>query len=107
MSASTVGVLPFPHRRETAPVQAVTGVEYLALGKPIVATDLPGARALVDQHVNGILVPPSDVRAMADAIELIISTPGLADEMSGAAWKKAESFDSLCIRQEIVNVLRA
>jgi glycosyltransferase involved in cell wall biosynthesis len=52
-------------------------------------------------------VPPGDARAMADAIELIISTPGLADEMSSAAWEKAESFDSLCIRREIVNALRA
>jgi colanic acid biosynthesis glycosyl transferase WcaI len=105
MSATTIGVLPFPDLRETAPVQAVTGVEYLALGKPIVATDLPGARALVDHQVNGILVPPGDPTAMADAIEVILGTPGLSEQMGRAALKKAESFDSIRIREEVAHVL--
>lgn len=106
MSAVTVGVLPFPDRRETAPVQAVTGIEYLALGKPIVATDLPGARALVDDCVNGMLVPPGDAEAMAQAIEEIVTNPGLAKEMGEASMKKAEAFDAPLIRKEVIRVLR-
>ncbi len=105
MSVTTIGILPFPRLRETAPVQAVTGVEYLALGKPMVATDLPGARALIDQNVNGILVPPGDAVAMAEAIAVILETPGLSGEMGRAARKKAESFDSMRIREEIAHVL--
>jgi glycosyltransferase involved in cell wall biosynthesis len=106
MSGVTVGVLPFPYRRETAPVQAVTGIEYLALGKPIVATDLPGARALVDHYVNGVLVPPGDAEAMAQAIEEIVTNPGLAKEMGEASLKKAEAFDAPLIRKEVIRVLR-
>ena len=106
MSGATVGALPFPDRRETAPVQAVTGIEYLALGKPIVATDLPGARALVDHHVNGILVPPGDAQLMAQAIEEILTNPGLAKEMGEASMKKAEEFDASIIRKEVIRVLR-
>jgi glycosyltransferase involved in cell wall biosynthesis len=106
MSAVTLGVLPFPYRRETAPVQAVTGIEYLALGKPIIATDLPGARALVDHHMNGMLVPPQDAQAMAQAIEEIVMNPGLAKEMGEASMKKAEEFDAPMIRKEVISVLR-
>jgi glycosyltransferase involved in cell wall biosynthesis len=105
VNAVTVGVLPFPDRRETAPVQAVTGIEYLALGKPIVATDLAGARALVDDYVNGMLVPPGDAGAMAQAIEEIVTNPGLAKEMGEASRKKAEAFDAPLIRKEVIRVL--
>lgn len=106
MSVVTVGVLPYPDRRETAPIQAVTGTQYLALGKPIVATDLPGARALVDHGVNGMLVPPGDAEAMAQAIEDIVTNPGLAREMAEASMKKAAAFDAPLIRREVIRVLR-
>ncbi|MDA8321872.1 MAG: glycosyltransferase [Actinomycetota bacterium] len=105
MARATVGVLPFPDRRETAPVQAVTGIEYLALGKAIVATDLPGARALVDHGVNGILVPPGDAVAMADAIAAIVTNPELAAAMGRASYERAEMFDATIVRREITHAL--
>jgi glycosyltransferase involved in cell wall biosynthesis len=105
MSGVTVGVIPFHDVRESAYIQAVTGIEYLALGKPIVATDLPGARALVDHYVNGMLVPPGDAEAMAQAIEEIVTNPGLAKQMGEASMKKAEAFDAPLIRKEVIRVL--
>jgi glycosyltransferase involved in cell wall biosynthesis len=105
MSGVTVGVLPFHDRRESAYVQAVTGVEYLALGRPIVATDLPGARALVDHYMNGMLIPSGDANAMAQAIEEIVTNPGLAKQMGEASMKKAEAFDASLIRKEVIRVL--
>ena len=105
MARATVGVLPFPDRRETAPVQAVTGIEYLALGKPIVATDLPGARALVDQGVNGILVPPGDAVAMANAIAAIVTNSELAASMGQASYERAEMFDATIVRREVTHAL--
>src|SRR5207302_6911913 len=93
MSVATVGVLPFPERRETAPVQAVTGVEYLSLGKPIVATALVGARALVEEGVNGFLVPPGDGHAMAEAIGTLMRDPARTRSMGEAARRKSAEFD--------------
>jgi glycosyltransferase involved in cell wall biosynthesis len=106
MSTVAVGVLPFPDRRELDYVQAVTGIEYLSLGKPIVATDLPGSRALVDHQVNGMLVPPGNAEAMAQAIEEIVTKPDLAKEMAEASTKKAIEFDASLIRKEVIRVLR-
>jgi glycosyltransferase involved in cell wall biosynthesis len=93
MRRATLGVLPFPDRREMAPVQAVTGVENLALGKPLVATDLVGSRALVRDGVNGFIVPPGDVEAMADAIGRIVKDPALAQSMGRASRVIALRFD--------------
>ncbi|MHB1432113.1 MAG: glycosyltransferase [Streptosporangiaceae bacterium] len=106
MAKTTIGILPFPNRRETAPVQQVTGVEFLALGKPIVATDLPGARALVEQGVNGILVPPGDAVAMADAIAAIVTNSELAARMGRASYERAEMFDAKIVGKEIAHALR-
>jgi glycosyltransferase involved in cell wall biosynthesis len=101
MAACSVGVLPFPARREMLPVQAVTGTEYLSLGKPLVATDLPGARALVADGENGWLVPPGDAGAMAEAIARFARDPGLAARMGERSAAAAQGFDVAAVDRRI------
>lgn len=48
-------------------------VEAAASGKPLVATDMPGCREIVQQRRNGLLVPPRDSYALANAIREILS----------------------------------
>jgi glycosyltransferase involved in cell wall biosynthesis len=50
-------------------------LEAMAAGLPIVATDVAGSRELVTPGSNGILVPPADSAALADAITDIVSSP--------------------------------
>ena len=52
-------------------------MEALALGIPCVSTDCPvgGPRALIEDGVNGYLVPVNDVEKMASAIEKAINNP--------------------------------
>ncbi|ASQ89853.1 glycosyl transferase [Prosthecochloris sp. GSB1] len=50
-------------------------MEAMAAGKPVVATDVNGARELMDEGRTGIIVPPRDPKAMAEAIESIIDNP--------------------------------
>ncbi|MHB8571673.1 MAG: glycosyltransferase [Candidatus Dormibacteria bacterium] len=56
-------------------------LEAMAVGRPVVATDLGGAREVVVQGRTGILVPPRQPEAMADAIELLLLHPEVADRM--------------------------
>jgi glycosyltransferase involved in cell wall biosynthesis len=46
-----------------------TLLEAAATGRPIVATDVPGTRAIARAGVNALLVPPSDVAALAAALK--------------------------------------
>lgn len=43
-------------------------IESLAMGKPIITTDIPGCRETVECGKNGYLVPPRNSHALADAI---------------------------------------
>lgn len=49
--------------------------EAMAAGVPAVASDLPGMRAIVEDAGSGILVDPTDIPAIADAIRRIVELP--------------------------------
>jgi len=62
---SSVYVLP-SYYREGVPRSIQ---EAMALGRPIITTDAPGCRETVEPGRNGLLVPPRDAVALADAME--------------------------------------
>jgi glycosyltransferase involved in cell wall biosynthesis len=64
-------------------------LEYMAAGRPIVATSVGGSVQLVKNEVHGLLVPPESPRALARAIARLLGTPGLAKQLAGAARKRA------------------
>ncbi len=59
-------------------------LEAAACGRPIVATDTPGCRDIAIDGHNGLLVPPNDPVALANALERLISDRGLRGRMGAA-----------------------
>ena len=55
--------------------------EAAAAGKPIVASDIPGCRAVVRDRVNGFLVPVKDSVALADRIAELLADRELRQRM--------------------------
>ncbi len=53
-------------------------LEAMALGLPIVASDLPAVREIVEEGKNALLVPVEDQDELADAIDRILQDPSLA-----------------------------
>jgi glycosyltransferase involved in cell wall biosynthesis len=47
-------------------------MEAAACGRPLVATDMPGCRDIVQHEINGLLVQPHDVTGLAEALERLI-----------------------------------
>ncbi len=64
-----------------------TLIEAAACGRPIVATDIPGCRSIVQHEKNGLLIPPNDPPALALALERLASDPALRKRM-GAEGRK-------------------
>lgn len=56
-------------------------LEAAACGRPVVTTDMPGCRDVVLNHVNGLIVPPDDVHALAEALDQLISNQPLRLKM--------------------------
>jgi glycosyltransferase involved in cell wall biosynthesis len=67
-------------------------VEAMALGKPLVATNLGGPLEIVEDGISGLLVPPGDPERLADAVERILADPGLASTLSLGAAERASAF---------------
>lgn len=57
-------------------------LEAAASARAIVTTDVPGCRDIVRQGVNGIVVPPRNVAALARAIELLLNDPARRRQMA-------------------------
>lgn len=81
-------VFVLPSYREGVPRSAQ---EAMAMGRPIVTTDVPGCRDTVSNEVNGFLVPVRDDRALADAMKRFIEQPELIVDMGKESRRLAES----------------
>lgn len=55
--------------------------QALAVGRPVVATDVGGVSELVKHEVTGLLVPPNDARSLFHAVKRLIREPALAAEL--------------------------
>src|SRR5487761_404996 len=62
-------------------------LEAAAMARPIVATDIPGVRAIAQHQVNALLVPPGDEAALADALVTLARDAALRQRF-GAAGRK-------------------
>lgn len=84
VAAATVCVAPTDPAMRTARSPLKT-LEYLAVGRPVVATDLPGNRDPVVATGGGVLVPPSDAPTLAEAILSLLDDPQRAAGIGSAA----------------------
>ena len=84
-------VFVLPSYREGVPRSTQ---EAMALGLPVITTDVPGCRETVVEGVNGFLVPPRDPMALADAMRRFIVEPRLVASMGAESRRIAEEhFD--------------
>lgn len=83
-------------------------LEAMASGRPIVVTDNPGMSDYVEHGVDGLLVPPADVDAFADAIRGLLLDPDRAREMGRAAADRARrDFTSAAMSTTLAGILHA
>jgi glycosyltransferase involved in cell wall biosynthesis len=81
-------IVCLPSYREGLPKALI---EAAAAGRPIVTTDVPGCREVVEDGVHGLCVAPRDANALASALARLIADPALRARMGAAARKRAET----------------
>ena len=70
-------------------------IDVCAVGRPIVTTDSIGCKDVVDDGVNGFLVPVKDSEALAQKLRILIKDKELRVRMGKAAREKAEQEFSI------------
>ena len=78
-------------------------IEAASMGRAIVATAIPGAAEVVEDGVNGTLVPPRDADALAAAIEALLGDAETRTRYGAAGRRKAErEFDERVVAERYV-----
>ncbi len=102
LAGSHVFVLPTFYR-EGMPRSIL---EAMASGRAIVTTNVPGARATVVDGVNGFLVHPKDVAALAATLTKLCEQPELVSALGQASRKLAEEkFEVGRINRMIISAM--
>jgi glycosyltransferase involved in cell wall biosynthesis len=70
-------------------------LEAMACGRPVVATDIGGNREVVEHGTTGLIVPPRDPEALAQAILALLADPGRLEAMGDAGRRAVRSRFSL------------
>ena len=63
-------------------------IEAAAMERPIITTDVPGCRDVIDHGVSGLLVPLRDARGIELAVRLFMENPDVARRFGKAARQK-------------------
>lgn len=83
----------------------LTLLEAASMGRPLIATDIPGCREAVISGVNGILVPPGEVAPLADALTKLISSRPLREQYGRASSRLVETeFSSFHVKRQLLAV---
>ncbi|MCX7856035.1 MAG: glycosyltransferase, partial [Anaerolineae bacterium] len=100
LAITDIFVLPSYYREGTP----VTVLEAMAMGLPVVATDVPGCREAVVHGETGFLVPPRDVDALTLAIQRLIGDPELRWQMGQAG--RARTVECFAVERIVGQYLR-
>ena len=75
--------------RYTSPLKLF---EYLAAGRPIVASNLPALREILTDGINALLVEPGNAAALAAALNALAHNPQLSDRLARRAFADAALY---------------
>ena len=70
-------------------------LEAMAAGLPVVASAVGGVPELVREGETGMLVPPRDSAALAEALRRLVDDPALRDRLGEAGRRRVEREFSL------------
>ncbi len=74
-------------------------LEAMAMKKPVVASAVGGTPELVEPQITGLLIPPDDPVALAEAVLWLLSNPDIATKMGPAGYERVQQ--SFCIESVV------
>jgi glycosyltransferase involved in cell wall biosynthesis len=96
---AALDVAVLPSYREA---QGLAILEAMALRRPVVATNVGGVPEVIEDGKTGLLVPPHDPRALAEAIVRVLTDHPLADTLARAGHDVV--YDRFCVERMVESV---
>lgn len=93
IGAMDIFIVPRPSTSETETAVPLKVLEAMAMGKPIVATNVGGLAEVIEDGVNGILTEPGNTGQLADKILSLVDNESLRREIGEKSKQKAKEFN--------------
>lgn len=90
--------------RYTSPLKLF---EYMAVGRPIVAADVPALRQIVRHEQEALLAPVDNPQTLADQVNRILKNPSLGARLASAAKNRAQDFSWEARAGVIIDLFRS
>ncbi len=107
---SSADILVLPNTKQglywkyTSPLKLF---EYMASGRPLVATDLENFREILENGKNALLVKPGSVEDMVRAIDTLLNKSALAQKLGRQALKDVEQYSWDNRAKNIISFIRS
>jgi len=98
-----VVVLPSIDRSEAF---GIVLIEAMASGKPVIASNLPGVRSVIDFNINGFLVEPKNIKQLAEKINSLIYNHDVCRQFGqNGRTKVLEKYDIQKVGEKMEKIL--
>ncbi len=94
----------FPDNHYAQPVKLL---EYLAYGKPVIATNLEGIRGFVEDGVNGFLYEPGSVDSFVRSVTKLATSPEVRTRLSVNAKESIKKYDWELVNRKVMGEIRS
>jgi glycosyltransferase involved in cell wall biosynthesis len=102
-------VLAMPYTRETPTHRYMSPMkmfEYLAAGRPIVASDFPVLHEVLEHERNVLFVPPGDPAAFQSGLERALGDNNLAENLAAQGRRTAERYTWIERQRRVLSFMR-
>ena len=88
--AADILLLPQVDKQAQSPMKLY---EYIEAKRPIIASDLPQIREVLDNETSGLFVSKGDSSSLAAAVNRLANDPDLRDRLANSAFEKHQSWN--------------
>jgi len=100
INASEIFILP-TLRQEGMPFSLL---EAMACGKPVIASKIGGIPSVIDDGVNGLLIPPGNISKLIEKTTFLLNNKDFTDKLADNARKKViQNFSHEKMVEETIN----